>query len=277
VVTFRNGSKFNLSKATNILRQINSKAGGDLYYLKFPQVLDKKRTMLIGIDVCHSGPKSIVGFSASINPKMSQYYSDHFVQNKNQEIVKDNMKDSIVEAIQTFAKNHNGEFPTNYVIFRDGVGDAMRNQVLATEIPQFEAAINKLYNKASYKPEITVVVVNKRISQRFFMKDSQGRPVNPPPGCIIDKGLVEDHGSNSEKFDFYLTPALTTQGCVLPTHFYVPKNDSSLSRTDIQHLTYTLCYLYFNWAGSIKVPAPCQYAHKIAELFTNINAHKKKP
>jgi hypothetical protein len=24
------------------------------------------------------------------------------------------------------------------------------------------------------------------------------------------------------------------------------------------------------------VPAPCQYAHKIAEFFTNINAHKKK-
>lgn len=68
VVTFRNGQKFNLSKATNILRQINSKAGGDLYHLKFPAVLETKRTMLIGIDVCHAGPKSIVGFSASINP-----------------------------------------------------------------------------------------------------------------------------------------------------------------------------------------------------------------
>jgi len=38
--------------------------------------------MLIGIDVCHSGPNSIVGFSASINREMSQYYSDHFVQKK---------------------------------------------------------------------------------------------------------------------------------------------------------------------------------------------------
>lgn len=99
VVTFRNGSKFNLSKATNILRQINSKAGGDLYHLKFPTVMDKKRTMLIGIDVCHAGPKSIVGFSASINPEMSQYYSEHFVQQKGQEIVKDHMKDAIMSAI----------------------------------------------------------------------------------------------------------------------------------------------------------------------------------
>jgi len=164
VVTFRNGSKFNLSKATNILRQINSKAGGDLYHLKFPEVLAKKRTMLIGIDVCHAGPKSIVGFSASTNPEMCQYYSDYFVQAKYKELVHDKMKESLMAAIRAFAEKHNNEFPTNFVIYRDGVGDAMQNQVLSTEIPQFEAAINAMYNKASYKPEITVVVVNKRIS-----------------------------------------------------------------------------------------------------------------
>jgi hypothetical protein len=56
VITFRNGVKFSLSKATNILRQINSKCGADLYQMKFPESLSKKRTMLIGIDVCHSGP-----------------------------------------------------------------------------------------------------------------------------------------------------------------------------------------------------------------------------
>ena len=71
VVTVRNGRTFNLSKATNILRQINSKIGGDLFEMKFPESLAKKRTMLIGIDVCHSGPNSIVGFSASTNKEMS--------------------------------------------------------------------------------------------------------------------------------------------------------------------------------------------------------------
>lgn len=172
VVTFRNAKSFNLSKATNVIRQMNSKCGGDLYNLKMPTVLDNKRTMLIGIDVCHAGPKSIVGFAASINPEMSQYYSERIVQNKNQEIVKDNMKQIIVRAIETFATYHKNEFPTNYVIYRDGVGDAMRDQVLAKEIPQFEEAINALYNKAAYKPAITVVVVNKRISQRFFVTDA---------------------------------------------------------------------------------------------------------
>jgi len=73
-----------------------------------------------------------------------------------------------------------------------------------------------------------------------------------------------------------MTPASTTQGCILPTHFFVPKNDSDLTRIEIEHLTFSLCHFYFNWSGPIKVPAPCQYAHKIAEFYMNIGANKKK-
>ena len=43
--------------------------------------------MLIGIDVCHSGPNSIVGFCASINETKSQYWSERIIQRKGQEIV----------------------------------------------------------------------------------------------------------------------------------------------------------------------------------------------
>jgi hypothetical protein len=143
------------------------------------------------------------------------------------------MKDSILQAIHAFAANHNNEFPTNFVIYRDGVGDAQRNQVLSSEVPQFEQAIKLLYNKCATKPDITVIVVNKRISQRFFVKDPKGRLLNPPSGCIIDKGLVEQHAADSKQFDFFLTPASTTQGCVLPTHFYVAMNESTLSRADL--------------------------------------------
>jgi len=28
--------------------------------------------------------------------------------------------------------------------------------------------------------------------------------------------------------------------------------------------------MYFNWCGPVKVPAPCMYAHKIAEFYYNI-------
>jgi len=79
VVTSRNGMKFNLSKASNVLKQINSKMGGDLFHLKLPDKMNSMKTMLIGIDVCHAGGNSIVGFAASTNKELSQYYSDFIV------------------------------------------------------------------------------------------------------------------------------------------------------------------------------------------------------
>lgn len=61
------------------MRQINSKVGGDLYNMKMPDAMTNMKTMLIGIDVCHAGPTSVVGFSASTNPEMTQYYSQYLV------------------------------------------------------------------------------------------------------------------------------------------------------------------------------------------------------
>lgn len=83
---------------------MNSKSGGDLFNMQFPQVLSSLRTMLIGIDVCHSGSKSVVGFAASTNPTLSQYFSDYLVQPKGQEIVKDKMINLIRKAIGCFQK-----------------------------------------------------------------------------------------------------------------------------------------------------------------------------
>lgn len=48
----------------NILRQINAKLGGDLWRMSFSPEISKK-TMLVGIDVCHKGKSSFIGFVAS--------------------------------------------------------------------------------------------------------------------------------------------------------------------------------------------------------------------
>lgn len=76
------------------------------------------------------------------------------------------------------------------------------------------------------------------------------------------------------EYDFFLIPQFATQGCVLPTHFYVAFNDSPLKKDVVEKFTFALCHYYYNWAGPIKVPAPCMYAHKIAELFMNLGANK---
>lgn len=34
----------------------------------------------------------------------------------------------------------------------------------------------------------------------------------------------------------------------------------------VPRLTFKLCHLYWNWPGTVRVPAPCKYAHKLAFL-----------
>jgi hypothetical protein len=61
-------------------------------------------------------------------------------------------------------RNPEKKLPDHFIIYRDGVGDAMRKQVLQKEISQFREAINEVYNKAAKKPKLTVIIVNKRIT-----------------------------------------------------------------------------------------------------------------
>lgn len=67
VILKQTSRKMNLSVASNIMKQINSKLGGDSIRVKFPEFMQKERVMVIGIDVCHAGKKSVVGFCASTN------------------------------------------------------------------------------------------------------------------------------------------------------------------------------------------------------------------
>lgn len=58
----------------NIVRQINAKLGGDLWRMNFGTEISNK-TMLVGIDVCHKGKQSIIGFVATYDQYMCKYYT----------------------------------------------------------------------------------------------------------------------------------------------------------------------------------------------------------
>ena len=68
--------KMNLSVASNIMKQINTKVGGESLRVKWPEFMRKEKVMVIGIDVCHAGQKSVVGFAASTNKYCTKFFSD---------------------------------------------------------------------------------------------------------------------------------------------------------------------------------------------------------
>lgn len=144
--------------------------------------------MLVGIDVCHAGMNSVVGFVATTNSHFTSHYSDIILQAKYAEIVKKDLDKCLGKALNDFQQNC-GSLPDKIIIFRDGLGEQQRDQCILKEVAQLKESLLEKYNQIN-PPKITLVVVNKRINQRMFCQEA-GEVKNPPPGTIIDNKLVE--------------------------------------------------------------------------------------
>lgn len=65
---------------------------------------------------------------------------------------------------------------------------------------------------------------------------------------------------------FFLIAQSVGQGTVAPTHYTILVNSTGLSTDRLQLLTFKMCHLYFNWGGTVRIPAVSQYAKKLAFL-----------
>jgi aubergine-like protein len=246
---------------SNIIRQINIKLGGESYKVELPKEVPAN-TMFVGIDVCHFGRDSIVGFYSNANTTLARCYCDTAPQKKGKEII------SILvpfykKALDTYFKDHN-KLPEYILIFRDGVGNRQRRQIISLELPQVLEAI-KSY-KAGYNPNITLVIANKRIHQRFF-KEHLGTISNPVPGTIVDDFVTEKNIVN-----FFLISATSRVGTVRPSNYYIAYNDKkSITAEVIQKVAFATACMYYNGGGPVKVPAHIHLADKKANLMSILN------
>lgn len=243
-----------LSVYSKILTQILCKIGGTPWTVNIPSSISK-HTMLVGIDVCHNSftaKESVLGFCASLDSNFTKFFSKAATHAVGQEI-STVLCPIFFESLKQYYSYNGKKKPDCIILYRDGVGTSQYNEVVNKEIPQLVEAIKEFDN--SWKPQIVVVVVNKRVNQRFFLGHN-----NPGPGLVVDDHVVWDH------YNFYLTSHSVTTGCMTPTHYNIIVNESTISPSTLYELTYNLCHLYFNWQGGIRVPSPCMYAHKIAYL-----------
>eukprot|EP00064_Thunnus_orientalis_P003717 superscaffoldBa00000315_g3728 len=157
--------------------------------------------------------------------------------------------------MQTPKVNHN--LPEKIVVYRDGVSDGQLKMVEQYEIPQL---IKCFETFPSYEPKLVFIVVQKRISTTLYSWASNNFGT-PPPGTVLDHTLTQ-----KDWVDFYLMAHHIRQGCGLPTHYISLYNTANLTPDHLQRLTFKMCHLYWNWPGTIRVPAPCKYAHKLAFL-----------
>ncbi|XP_039273647.1 piwi-like protein 1 [Styela clava] len=245
-----------MSIATKIAIQINCKLGGEAWAVNIPL----KGCMIIGIDTYHDSAQkgqSVGGFIASINPSFTRWYSNTTFQQTGTEMI-DGLKRCFSGALKKYHRD-NGQLPGKIFVFRDGVGDGQLETVREHEVPQMLQCL-ELPETPDYKPNFAYIVVKKRVNARFFTKGRQAL-VNPPPGTIID-----DVVTRPEWYDFFVVSQSVREGTVSPTHYNVIFDKSGLQPNHMQRLAYKLCHLYYNWPGTVRVPAPCLYAHKLAFL-----------
>ncbi|WAR02492.1 PIWL1-like protein [Mya arenaria] len=223
-----NKKQMMMSVATKVAIQMNCKMGGRVWALHIPM----SGLMVVGLDTYHDSAKkgqSVGGFIASMNQDLTRYFSRCTFQERHQEMV-DKLTPCFGAALKKYHEV-NGRLPERIIVYRDGVGDGQLEAVKEHEIPQMMEAFT-LAAGTNYKPGVAFIVVKKRINSRFFAKHGQNL-VNPAPGTVIDNTVTKP-----DWFDFFLVSQSVRQGTVTPTHYN----------------------------GTIRVPAPCQYAHKLAFL-----------
>mgnify|MGYP003707015901 CR=1 FL=1 len=79
----------------------------------------KSKVMLIGIDVCHAGTNSVVGFVATTNNQFTSHYSDIIIQPKFVEIVKKDLDKCLSKALNDFQTNCGGLPDKIIMVMRD--------------------------------------------------------------------------------------------------------------------------------------------------------------
>lgn len=101
---------------------------------------------------------------------------------------------------------------------------------------------------------------SKKVNTRLFAGEP-GRYSNPQPGTVIDGEITE-----KDTFEFYLISVAVRQGMPTPTRYSIIFDDIKESPHKIEHLTYKLCFTYYNVSGAIKEPSVIRYAHRLAAL-----------
>lgn len=100
----------------------------------------------------------------------------------------------------------------------------------------------------------------------LVFQESNGSYTNPLPGTIVD-----NHITRFEIYDFFLVAQAVRQGTVSPTHFIVLQDDSNYGPDIIHKLSYKLCFLYFNWPGTVRIPACCMVSLLFGYLCISIH------
>ncbi|XP_055839653.1 protein piwi [Episyrphus balteatus] len=246
-----------MSVATKVAIQINCKLGYAPWMIELPL----SGLMTIGYDIARATrdkSKAYGALVASMDMKTNATFYSTVSPCHSADSLSNELTISVMKALKQYQREHE-KLPARILMYRDGVGEGSLNQLVEHEVKELVSKLEKIYKDQSDKPLMfAYIVVSKQINTRFF---ARGR--NPPPGTVVDDVITLP-----ERYDFYLVSQSVRQGTVSPTCYNVVYSNIKLTPDQLQVLTYKMTHLYYNWSGTTRVPAVCQYAKKLATLVS---------
>lgn len=275
--TYNHDQPRDIRKSTTILsgvsRQILAKCGVRLWWVNIPKSVPLP-AVFVGVDVFHAPRKydpkagkrtakeSVAAVIVNIvreheskpNSKVEMYCETE-VRAAGQEMNLDTvMNRCVANALSIFNVK-----PKSCFIWRDGVGDQAIKQTASEEIPAVKQALKAGTvgaGNANTDCPLAYIVCQKRINTKFLTENGEKLPAG---ACVTD--LQGDQYKT-----FYINGTGPPYSTPKPARFIIAERDDRLNNVSPTALTWALCHDYPNWTGPIKLPAPTQLAHKLAEL-----------
>ncbi|ERT01105.1 RNA interference and protein silencing protein (Qde2) [Sporothrix schenckii 1099-18] len=258
----------------NVALKFNLKLGGVNHRLDKPDklgIISKGQTMVVGYDIIHptnlgagkdvQDLPSHVGLVASIDKDLAQWPACQWSQTGRQEMTSDELTEAFKSRLERW-REHNGAYPDNILVYRDGVSEGQFEQVLDTELPKMKTALK---NVDQSKTKITIVISVKRHNTRFFptKAEDMSRSGNIECGTVVDRGITLQR-----YWDFFLTAHTAIQGTARPARYTVIYDeifqsrggDPSMSTGELEKITYNMCYLFSRATKSVSICPPAYYA-----------------
>ncbi|TNV83116.1 hypothetical protein FGO68_gene11586 [Halteria grandinella] len=256
------------SICSKILIQINAKIGGVPWTVKNPPFFNRP-AMIVGYDVHHQrGQKSMLAVCCTINQSGTKYCAKVHPQDGENVEIASHLTIILGEMLEQFNKI-NKIYPEKIVFYRDGVGESQKSVVMQREMEQIDAALKEkgLTDKCKY----AFIMVNKRVKTKIIW-DNNGRLENPRSGTVLDHSITPQN-----TYDFYLVSQNCRQGVATPSHYSILVDQMKSEPEDLMKLTHYMTYLYYNFSGPVKIPAPVKYADRLAKMIgerQNIKPHE---
>ncbi|CAO4361477.1 unnamed protein product [Caenorhabditis nigoni] len=250
-----------------IVLQMVCKTGGALWRVNIPM----QDTMIVGYDLYHDSTlkgKTVGACVSTTSSDFTKFYSQTR-PHENPTQLGNNLTHFVRKALKKYYDGNSNTLPSKLVLYRDGAGDGQIPYIKNTEVKLVREACDQVTLRAAqmsnkeHKPiKLAFIIVTKRVNMRILKQGASGnQAVNPDPGTVVDTTVTRP-----ERMDFYLVPQFVNQGTVTPVSYNIIYDDTGLGPDKHQQLAFKLCHLYYNWQGTVRVPAPCQYAHKLAFL-----------